>query len=498
MTGRFGPPPTTLEEALVQIAARDAYIEELEAKVSTLEARMAALEERLNQSSKNSSKPPSSDGPDRPSLPKRPPSGRKPGGQRGHKGHHRELLPPDQVSHFEHVWPDRCGNPDCRAELPGALRTEVGDPIRHQVTEIPPIVAEVTEWQLHCQQCPCCDYATQAELPGCVPTTCVGPRLQGIVAVLGGLYKLSKRATQDLLLNLCNARLSLGSVTACERRTSDILAAPVAEAHEYVQDQPVLNADETGWREARKRAWLWVAVTGLVTVFMIHGRRSGPAARKLLGRFSGILGTDRWCAYSGHLLRKRQICWAHLKRHWLFFVERGGKAKPIGEALQAETDKMFEMWHRVRDGTLARSTFQAKMSPVRARIEALLAEALTCGHAKVASMCNEILAMSPAMWTFVRVEGVEPTNNGPERALRPAVQYRKTSYGTHSGDGSRFLERVMTVAATLKQQDRNVFDYVTEACERSLNGLRPRSILPHGHVMSPKALTAARRALATA
>lgn len=497
MSERFGPPPTTLGEALAQIAARDAYIEKLEAALATLSARVAALEERLNQSSRNSSRPPSSDGPDKPSLPKRPPSGRKPGGQPGHKGHHRELLPPEQVSRFEDVWPERCGNPDCGADLNAGFRTEVGDPMRHQVTEIPPIVAEVTEYRLHCQECPWCQYATQAEIPPGVPSTCAGPRLQGTTAVLTGLYKMSKRAAQDLLRHLCGVQISLGSVTACEQRTSEALAAPVAEAHEYVQDQPVLNADETGWRQARRRAWLWVAVTGFVTVFMIQGRRSGAAAKKLLGRFGGILGTDRWSAYSGHLLRKRQVCWAHLKRHWLFFVERGGKAKVIGEALQVQTDAMFAMWHRVRDGTLARSTFRAQMAPVRAAIEALLAEALTCGHAKVEGMCREILALKPALWTFVRVEGVEPTNNAPERALRPAVQYRKTSFGTHSDAGSRFLERMLTVAATLKQQDRNVFDYVTEACERSLAGLRPRSILPGGHVMSPRALAAAKRALAT-
>lgn len=491
MSGRFGPAPTTLEEAIAQIAARDAYIEKLE-------ALLAALEERLNQSSRNSSRPPSSDGPEnKPSLPKRPSSGRKPGGQPGHKGNHRELLPADKVSRFEDVWPDRCGNPDCRADFTGGLKTEVGEPLRHQVTEIPPIIAEVTEYRLHCQECPCCQQATQAEIPPGVPTTCVGPRLQGTTSVLTGLYKMSKRAVQDLLRNLCAAELSLGSVTASEQRTSEVLAAPVAEAHEYVQEQPVLNADETGWREARKRAWLWVAVTGLVTVFMIHGRRGGVAAQKLLGHFAGILGTDRWCAYRGHLLRKRQVCWAHLLRHWQFFVDRDGRAKDIGEALQVETGKMFEMWHRVRDGTLARSTFQAKMAPVRAAIEIRLAEGRTCGHSKVEGMCREILALRPALWTFVRVDGVEPTNNASERALRPAVQYRKTSFGTHSDAGSRFLERMLTVAATLKQQDRNVFDYVAEACERSIAGLRPRSILPGGHVMSPRALAAAKRALAT-
>lgn len=477
-----------LEEALAQIAARDAYIEKLEARIVA-----------LRQNSQNSSKPPSSDPPNnKPSLPKRRPSGRKPGGQPGHQGHHRALLPPEKVSRLEHVWPELCGNSDCGAQLCAwVCKIEVGEPTRHQVTEIPPMVAEVTEYQLHWQQCPLCEQATQAEVPRGVPTTCFGPHLQGVSAVLTGLYRLSKRAARDLLRNLCGVEMSLGSVTACEQRTSEVFAAPVAEAHEYVQDQPVLNADETGWREARQRAWLWVAVTSMVTVFMIHGRRNAAAAKKLLGRFAGILGTDRWCAYAGHLLRKRQVCWAHLRRHWQFFIDRGGKAKSIGQALLTHTDQMFEWWHRVRDGTMARSTFQTKMRPVRAAMEQLLAEGQTCGHPKVAGMCREILVLKAALWTFVRVEGVEPTNNDSERALRPAVQYRKTSFGTHSDAGSRFLERMLTVAATLKQQDRNIVDYVTEACQRALLGLPPRSILPGNRVMTPKAFAAAKRARAT-
>ena len=139
---------------------------------------------------------------------------------------------------------------------------------------------------------------------------------------------------------------------------------------------------------------------------------------------------------------------------------------------------MFHKWHRVRDGTLARSTFQAHMRPIRAEVERLLDEGTRCGHSKVAGTCREILALSPALWTFVRIVGVEPTNNAAERALRFCVVLRKTSFGTHSEAGSRFIERMLTVSATLRQQRRSVVEYVTEACERALHGRRAPSLLP--------------------
>ena len=154
-----------------------------------------------------------------------------------------------------------------------------------------------------------------------------------VVSVLSGVYRLSKRSLKSALSDLFGVEISLGGIIACEQRTSAALAAPVAEVREYVQQQAVLNADETGWREGRKKAWLWVAVTTYATAFMIHARRGTQAAGKLLGTFAGILGSDRWCAYAGHKLRKRQLCWAHLRRHFEDFAQYKGPAGTIGGAL---------------------------------------------------------------------------------------------------------------------------------------------------------------------
>lgn len=461
---------------------RDRIIEEQGLQIRKLLARVAKLEEQLAASSQNSSKPPSSDPPWILRPPKKPPSGRKPGGQPGHKGSRRALVPPERVDEVREVWPERCEH--CEKGLDSGVRLEVGDAVLHQVVEVPPVRAHVTEYRMHTQCCPHCEWATLASLPDGVPTTTFGPRLQAVVSISTGVFRLSKRTAVAFLGSLFGVDLALGSVTACEQRTSEVLAAPVESARRYVEGQAVAYVDETGWREARNRAWVWVAVTSFVTIFLVHARRNTGAARQLLGRFAGILVTDRWSAYEDWPLSMRQLCWAHQLRYFTAFSECRGAAGLIGKKLLDLTHQMFRWWHRVRDGTLARSTFQANMRPVRIEIERLLDEGTRCGHSKVEGTCRAMLKLAPALWTFVRVEGVEPTNNTAERAIRPSVLMRKISFGTHSEDGSRFVERMLTVAATLKQQGRDVVEYVTEACERSIQGRPVPSLLPSKRVVA--------------
>jgi transposase len=466
------PSPTTLEGALVVIEHLLAINAQLQARIAELKTRIAELEERLRQSSQNSSRPPSSDAPSVARPAKRPPSGRAPGGQPGHEGHARLLLPVEQVDRVVPVKPPQCGG--CGAPLHGEDPT----PRRHQVTELPRVRPHVTEYQLHTLTCAACGLPTAAAEPAGVPPGAFGPRLTATIALCSGLYHLSKRATAGLLADLFGVDLALGTVTACEQTVSAALAAPVVEAHAYVQQQPVVHADETGWREARQRAWLWVAVSPLVTVFLVHARRGVVAARALLGTFAGILVTDRWGAYLAWPLARRQLCWAHLLREFTAFSERGGAAARIGQALRREATQMFASWYRVRDGTVARAAFQAEMRARRRRVHRWLRQGAACPHAKTAGTCRELLKLAPALWTFVDVPGVEPTNNAAERALRPAVLWRKGCFGTHSADGSRFVERLLTVAATLKHQHRNVVDYLTAACTAALHGQPSPSLLP--------------------
>jgi transposase len=465
-----------IAEQAARITHLEAQIAERDQVIAKLLERITKLEEQLRQSSQNSSKPPSSDPPWLLRGAKKKPSGRKPGGQPGHRKHERKLLPPERVDETHDEWPASCEN--CQQDLSIGARLEMGEAVRHQVIDLPEVRAHVAEYRLHTQYCPQCQWATRAAVPQGVATSCFGPRLQAVVAICSGVYRLTKRTVVSMLGDLFDVEMALGSVTTCEQRTSEVLAAPVQEARHYVEKQPVAYADETGWREARKRAWIWVAVTHWVTVFLVHPRRNAGAAQQLLGQFKGVLVSDRWSAYLGWPLSARQLCWAHLLRYFKAFAECKGAAMPIGEKLVALTKDMFRRWHRVRDGTLARSTFRADMRPVRAEVERLLEEGSHCGEPKVEATCRDILSLKPALWTFLRVVGVEPTNNAAERAIRWCVLMRKTSFGTHSAAGSRFIERILTVAATLKQQGRNVVDYITEACEQSLHGRAAPSLLP--------------------
>lgn len=463
--------PKTREEALVVIEQLLQINAEQQARILALEARVAELEARLGQNSQNSSRPPSSDPPSV-ARARRPPSGRKPGGQPGHEGHQRMLLPAEQVDAIVPVKPRRCRR--CGGRLVGADAA----PSRHQVTELPQVRPCVTEYQLHTLGCERCGVTTTAPLPPGVPRGAFGPRLQAVAAVCTGVYHLSRRTTVGLLADLCGVELALGSVSSCEAAVSDAVEGAVAEAHAYAQQQEVAHADETGWWERHQRAWLWVLATALVTVFMVHGRRSAEAARALLGATSAILVTDRHGAYRQWAVEGRQLCWAHLRRDFRAFTERGSEAARLGRALLKDTARMFTRWHRVRDGTLTHRRFWLEMRPLRQRVERRLQRGTHCADAKTAATCRELLKLAPALWTFIDVPGIEPTNNAAERALRQAVLWRKRSFGAHSAAGSRFAERMLTVATTLKQQGRNVVDYVTQASVAYLRAQPAPSLLP--------------------
>lgn len=383
------------------------------------------------------------------------------------------LVPVDEVAVVEPVKPTRCQS--CQHRLHG----QDPQPQRHQVTEIPLVIPVVTEYQLHRLLCPACGEATRAALPVGVPTGGFGPRLQAITALCTGAYHLSKRTTQSVLADCFGVPLGLGTISRLEHATVQAVAPAVAAARAYVEAQPVAHLDETGWREGRARAWLWTAVTAWVTVFVVRTSRGAKVAKELLGQsFWGILVTDRWSAYTWYPAKWRQVCWAHLLRDFEAMVERGGRSAEIGEALRSQARQMFHWWHRVRDGTLTHARFRVYMRPVQREVERLLAAGQTCGVASTAGMCRKILTVREALWTFVRVGGVDPTNNAAERAIRPGVLWRKGSFGTHSADGSRFAEAMMTVVATLKQQQRPVLAYMTAACEAALSGEPAPSLLP--------------------
>jgi transposase len=300
-----------------------------------------------------------------------------------------------------------------------------------------------------------------------------------VCALLAGAYRVGKRGIARLCRDLFAVPISPAAVCDLQAKTADALESVVREVHTHIAGFPA-NVDETGWREGRTRGWLWVAVTARVTVFLVRLSR----ARKVLGELitgpPGVLTTDRYPAYDHLPVGRRQVCWAHLRRDFQAMIDRRGAGAVVGEDLLTYADILLDQWKRVRDGVLTRRGFrQSYLGWIRAGMRGFFERGIECGCSTTAGVCRELLSVEPALYTFAAVEGVEPTNNAAERALRHAVCWRKTSYGTDSPDGSRFVERVLTVVATCRQQGRNVLDFLVECCHARRRGILLPSLLPH-------------------
>jgi transposase len=448
---------------------------ELFDRIEKLERENARLKALLKQNSSNSSKPPSSDPPGHKRKPPQPRSGRARGGQPGHPRHKRPLVPPEQVDQIVACRPTNCAG--CGVVLVG----NDPQPKRHQVAEIPPIQPHVTEYKIHTLACPRCGGQTTGSLPAGTPSGCFGPRLAAVVSLLSGAYRLGKRPVRQLLLDLCGLTISTGMICKLQQQTATLLQAVSHDLRQHVQTQSV-NVDETGWKENTNKAWLWVVVAPMATVFCIARSRGKDVVEQLLGEFRFVATCDRWQAYRG--LKRLQWCWAHLRRDFQAMIDREGVGKPIGEALLSHSNVLFDWWHRVRDGTLSRGTFQTYVGWLRSAFREDLERGAVCGCAKTAGTCRDLLAHEPWLWTFVGREGIEPTNNTAERAARHAVLWRKSSGGTNSETGSRFVERILSVVATCRQQARNVLDYLTNCHQAALDAKPIPSLLPQSTTRS--------------
>jgi transposase len=290
----------------------------------------------------------------------------------------------------------------------------------------------------------------------------------------------SRREVREIVAQFFGekALLSLGLVIKTEKKTSAVLARADEDALYAVQDSPFVNADETSWREARGKAWLWTAATPLLEVFRIDPRRDKEAFRKLLFDFEGILITDRWTVYRMHDADLRQLCGAHILRNFLGLQKLGGEAKRLGEEGQKAVEAIFKWWYRFKEGEIARRGLRRGIAPIRRRFRWLLELHEKNPIRKARAMVKDLLKWEKSLWTFARVEGIAPTNNLAERTLRKAVLWRKGSFGSMSAAGSRFVERMLTVCESLRAQGRNILDFREDSIRAGLCGQPHPSLLP--------------------
>ena len=447
--------------------------EQLREQVAEQAKRIADLERALalhQQNSTTSSKPPSSDG-----LAggprergRRRKSRRKPGGQAGHPGHTRPLVPPERVNDVVRLFPDACRH--CAHALPAAGRALADACRRHQVTELPPIAAHITEYQCPAVVCPDCGKTTQATLPDEVRGQW-GAQLTALIAYLTVVCRLPRRVVQRLLEGALQIPISLGRTW---EEASEAVAAPCQALEAALTTQPVLNGDETSFRTNGAKRYLWVLVAPLFVVYRLAPTRGAVVLRDLLGPvFAGILCSDRYVTYTSYHKGRCQFCWAHFRRDLLraqALATTPAGARFCREALALQR-RLFRLWHRCqgdsrcRGRPLTRAQLVAQVLPLQRRFFRLAEGSLDSPEDDVRNLATALFVHHENFFVFVHDDGVEPTNNRAERALRTAVQWRKIMFGTRSAAGELAVTRLLTVMGTCQLQQLNILAYLTAAIQ---------------------------------
>lgn len=447
------------QKQIIQLQQQLTEAAQQSAEIGRLNAEIAVLKEKLGQNSRNSSLPPSSDSPFGKPAARREPSGFKPGAQRGHSGVGRKLKPISEVDVIVDLRPSACSS--CGSLLLGADDS----PAKRQIVEITAAGTLLTEYRRHRLRCLCCRKINRTEWSEEAQNGAFGAKVIAVIGYLTGRLGISHRDAAETMLELFAVKISLGSIAAAQKRLSQALVEPVAALHEFVEQQSISLVDETSWREKQAKPWLWVKATARATVFKVLPGRSRQDAKAIIGKNeNGIVTSDRYPGYNHLANANRQICWAHLKRDFQAFAERDGDSKVIGEGLLEQSKQLFRLWQQIRDGTLGMADFRKLLEPIKGHVSQLLFEGTLSSYSKTRNTCSKILKLEVSLWTFSQIQGVEPTNNQAERALRRAVLWRRKSFGTQSKTGSKFVERILTVVTTLRQQSRSVLEYLKKVC----------------------------------
>jgi transposase len=440
-------------------------------QVERLEGRVERLEEEirdLRRDSDNSSLPPSADPRGGKRGGKRKRSERKPGGQPGHPGSGRKLLPIEQVDEVIEHLPERCR----RCERSLADRPARGPVARHQVAELPEIAVRVTEHRLCRRRCPACGVLTRAELPPEVPREHFGARLQGAVATLAAGFRLSRRQAVDLCGELFGLQIASGTVDAILARQGTALREPQERLCDAVRGSPVVCVDETGWKQAGEQRFLWGAFSDKAAALRVAASRHREGAEELLGSTAAIVSSDRWWAYDHLEAARRQVCWSHLLRDFRYHAESPlAHQSEFGNACLVIAEGVFAAWRGFQaDGD--RRRLRRQVAPLERELRALCEQ----GRRKSVKtryhrgLARNLLKVWPALWSFLEHEGVEPTNNRAERGLRHAVIYRKLSQGSRCERGALATERLLSAAISCRLQGRSLFAYLVDVTQASIRG----------------------------
>ncbi len=445
------------------------------AQIQELKKEIEKLKDKTQLNSRNSSIPPSKDPLDAPPRPEKRKTGKKRGGQNGHKGKRRELLPVKDVDDLITYIPTCCEK--CKKPLSKKARASDPPPLRHQVFDLRKKAHEVIEYQGHARGCTC-GHVTRAEIPQEVAGSNFGPRLVAMLSMLIGGFQVSRRNAEEFVEDAIGMPISLGSVSNLEAEVTEALEDSYQEVAQKVRNAPSKNVDETGWKKAGDKCWLWTAATSLVAFFVIHKQRGKDGFRALIGeKLKGFFTSDRWHVYGAIKKGFRQVCWAHLKRDFQRLVDRGGERAEIGRQGLEIVSQVFWLWKDFKAGVISRQTLGQCLRPIKKQMREVLKQGVELQKVKVSKFCENLLALEPALWNFAYHEGLEPTNNHAERILRRGVLWRHRSFGANSERGCRYVERILTATQTCRLQKRRIFDFLVRSIEAHRTGRVPPSLV---------------------
>jgi transposase len=463
----------TVQQA--QIDRQQEQIKNQQEQIALLSKQIEDLKALINQNSHNSSRPPSTDPPSVKKYPsKSPTSGKSRGGQDAHQGYFRQPPSPEKITNYVDHRPLACDHCDeeMQESVPDAHEIE-----RRYTYELPEPKLIITEHRVHAVRCPKCGQTAYGEVPPEFGGA-FGPRLHAAVGFMRS-RGISLGETQNFLDQFYGLEIARSSLSEICLRVSHALEKVHLAAEKVIERADIVNTDETGWKEAGQPRYLWVHVSAQAVVYHITEKRNQVVMAALLGvTFIGLVCSDRLGIYNVINPRRRQICLAHLKRNFQGIAEREGEYGAWGKTGVALLEELFSLWHKFKNGHIKRRTLQNNMSHIQSEMKELLYSGSSLETEKIKRMSANLLLHWPALWTFSRVPGVEPTNNVSEQSLRRAVLWRSLSFGSQSEWGCRFVERMLTVSSTCRKQERPVLAYLEQAMLCYFRGEEPPPLFP--------------------
>lgn len=430
--------------------------------IQELWTKLREYEDRLTQSSRNSSKSPSSDTHATKSERKITRyCGKNPvGAQLGHKGHRRPLIKLQSTDSVIICQPE-----DCCEACGGKVIPNVHPTRRHQVFELPTSPLMITEYQLFHGRCQSCNVVSNGKLPETAPQGQMGPRLMSYISVLAGAYHLSIKKTQRLLHDQFGITFSTGAISEAQGRISSMLT-PIHQALKlHIQQATIIHADETPHQRngEPKTRWCWLMTSSDAVFQNIRYFRDQYNAKHLLGKVThAIVVTDQCPSYNWLDTTRHQFCLAHVQRNLQQMADYsgGGQTAHIGCLLVILLKLVFRTQHLYESGQLDEQIWLRRMLRLKHAINTMLKKGAEVPVCRYAGRCKHILKHEEGLWVFLNHPGTPLTNNEAERCIRGSVILRKICYGTSSERGDKFRSRVLSVIETCKKRNLSAIEVI--------------------------------------